>query len=162
MQARGRRQGRDHKEQGEGSASVGGHRGVGSHQSESHQHRDRSWEYVDRDSISPEERRPQNVAMDAMSCVLRRAARSPFSRDIERAPMPSRFIRPLFNSYDGKTDLIEHVSHYIQMMSFHTYNNALMCKVFPLSLVPIALRWFNGLRKCSIHNFSKLFQEFDV
>ena len=47
LQARGRRQRRDHKEQGERSPSVGGYRGVGSHQSESHQHRDRLREYVD-------------------------------------------------------------------------------------------------------------------
>ena len=76
--------------------------------------------------------------------------------------MPSRFTRPPFNSYDGKTDPVEHVSHYIQMMSLHTYNNALMCKVFPFSLGPTALRWFNGLRKCSVHSFSKLIHEFDV
>ena len=48
------------------------------------------------------------------------------------------------------------------MMSLHTHNDALMCKVFPLSLGPIALRWFNGLRKGSIHTFSELIQEFGV
>ena len=76
--------------------------------------------------------------------------------------MPSKFTRPLFNSYNGKTDLVEHVSHYIQMMSLHTYNDALMYKVFPSSLGPTTLRWFNGLRKGLIHNFSELIQEFDV
>ena len=100
--------------------------------------------------------------MDAMSCALRKAARSPFSNEIERAEMPDRFARPPFNYYDGKTDSIEHVSHYIQMMSLHTYNDALMCKVFPSSLGPTALRWFNGLRKESIRNFFKLIQEFSV
>ena len=50
---------------------------------------------------------------------------------------------------------VEHVSHYIQMMSLHTHNDTLMCKVFPSSLGPTALRWFNGLRKGSIHSFSK-------
>ena len=100
--------------------------------------------------------------MDAMSHALRRAARSPFSRDIERAPMPSRFTQSSFNSYDGKTDPVELVIHYIQMMSLHTHNDALMCKVFPSSLRPTALRWFNGLRKGSIHNFTELIQEFGV
>ena len=65
--------------------------------------------------------------MDAMSHALRRAAGSPFSDDIERAPMLSRFTQPPFNSYDGKTDSVEHVSHYIHMMSLHTHNDALMC-----------------------------------
>ena len=76
--------------------------------------------------------------------------------------MLSRFMRLPFNSYDGKMDLIEHVSHYIQMMSLHTHNNALICRLFPLGLGPTALRWFNGLRKGLIHNFSKLIQEFGV
>ena len=100
--------------------------------------------------------------MDAMSCALRKAAQSPFSNEIERAEMPDRFARPPFNCYDGKTDLVEHVSHYIQMMSLHTHNDALMCKVFSSSLGLTALRWFNGLRKGSIHSFSELIQEFGV
>ena len=104
--------------------------------------------------------------MDAMNRALRRAAWLPFSDDIERAPRLSRFTWPPFYSYDGKTDLVEHISHYIHMMSLHTHNIALMCKVFPSSLGPTALRWFNGLRKgfhsqfcranpgirCSVHN----------
>ena len=48
------------------------------------------------------------------------------------------------------------------MMSLHTHNDALMCKVFPLSLGPTTLRWFNGLRKGSIHSFAELIQEFDA
>ena len=69
-------------------------------------------------------------------------------------------MRSPFNSYDGKTDPVEHVSHYIHMMSLHTHNDALKCKVFPSSLDPVVLRWFNGLRKGSIHSFAKLIQEF--
>ena len=55
---------------------------------------------------------------------------------------------------------MEHVSHYIHMMYLYTHNNALMCKVFPSSLGPTTLKWFNGLRKGSIRNFAKLIQEF--
>ena len=100
--------------------------------------------------------------MDAMSCALHKAARSPFLDNIERAQLPSRFTHPPFNSYNVKMDPVEHVSHYIQMMSLHTHNDALMCKVFPSSLGSIALRWFNGLRKGSIHSFAELTQEFGV
>ena len=35
-----------------------------------------------------------------------------------------------------------------------------MCKVFPSSLEPTSLKWFNRLRKGSIHSFAKLIQEF--
>ena len=98
--------------------------------------------------------------MDAISRALRRVSRSPFSEEIERVPMPNRFTRPPFNSYDRKADPVEHVSHYIHMMSLHTHNNVLMCKVFPSSLGSTTLRWFNGLQKGSIHSFVELIQEF--
>ena len=55
---------------------------------------------------------------------------------------------------------MKHVSHYIHMISLHTYNDALMCKVFPSSLGSTTLRWFNGLQKGSIHSFVELIQEF--
>ena len=67
---------------------------------------------------------------------------------------------PPFNSYDGKTDPVEYISHYIHMISLYTRNDMLMCKIFPLSLGPMALRWFNRLRKGSIHSFAELIQEF--
>ena len=57
---------------------------------------------------------------------------------------------------------MEHISHYVQMMSLNTHNDVLMCKVFPSSLGPTELRWFNGLRKDSIHSFTELIQEFGV
>ena len=130
-----------------------------SHQRQNHSH---SWEYVDRDSDSPKEWRPCNAAMDALSRALCTVAQSSFLDDIERALMPIRFAHPSFNSYDGKMDPVEYVSHYIQMISLHTHNDTLMCKVFPSSLGPTILRWFNGLWKGSIHSFAELIQEFDV
>nr|XP_023913995.1 uncharacterized protein LOC112025560 [Quercus suber] len=47
-------------------------------------------------------------------------------------------------------------------MSLHNHNDALICKVFPSSLGPTALRWFNRLWKSSIHNFAELIQEFGI
>ena len=117
LEVRGRCWRRDREEHAEGSTSVKGRYREGSHQSNSHRHRDRSQEYVDWDSISSEGQRPRNAAVDAMSQELRKATRSLFLGDIEWAFMPSRFTRSPFNSYDGKTDPVEHVSHYIQMMS---------------------------------------------
>ncbi|XP_075640519.1 uncharacterized protein LOC142612294 [Castanea sativa] len=140
--------------------SVKGCHGESFHQSGSHRSRDWSWGYGDKDSISLDRQRPRNTTLDAMSQTLRRAARSPFSEEIERAPMSSRFTRPPFISYYGKTDSVEHVSHYIQMMSLHNHNDALICKVFPSSLRHNALRWFKGLKKGSIHSFGELIQEF--
>ena len=40
---------------------------------------------------------------------------------------------------------MEHVSHFNQKMAIHAKNEALMCKVFPSSLRPMAMRWFDAL-----------------
>ena len=164
LEARGRHQERDrhHRQRGNDSTGNRGEEGSSqsgtqrfqnrspsqeshrrrnhSHSRETRRNRSRSHGYDDRGSDSPEEWRPHNVAMDAISRALQRAARSAFSDEIEWAPMPSRFIRPPFNSYDGKMDPVEHVSHYIHMMSLYAHNDALMCKVFPSSLDSMALR----------------------
>ena len=116
------------------------------------QSRDKSRETIRRYQESPhcERHGHHNTAMDAMSRALRRAARSLFSDEIECTEMPRWFTRPPFTIYDGKIDPVEYVSHYIQMMSLYSHNDGLMCKVFPSSLRPTAMRWFNGLRKGSI------------
>ena len=41
-------------------------------------------------------------------------------------------------------------------MAVHVQDEALMCRVFPSSLGPMAMRWFDGLRKNSISSFKKL------
>ena len=45
-------------------------------------------------------------------------------------------------------------------MVIHSKDKALMCKVFPSSLGPVAMRWFNGLRVNSIDSFKKLTRAF--
>lgn len=88
-----------------------------------------------------------SAALDAMSHALQRATQSPFSKEIERIEMPRNFNRPPFICYDGKTNLVEHISHYIQLMSLYSQNDRLMYKVFPSSLGPTTMRWLNDLRK---------------
>ena len=51
---------------------------------------------------------------------------------------------------------MEHVSHFSQKMVVHSKNEALVCKIFPSSLGPMAMRWFNSLRANSIDSFKKL------
>ena len=58
-------------------------------------------------------------------------------------------------------DPVEHVSHFNQRMTIHSKNEALMCKVFPSSLGPVAMRWFDGLGVDSISSFKELTQAFD-
>ena len=62
--------------------------------------------------------------------------------------------------YNGCTDPIEHVSQFKQKMAVHSQDEALLCRVFPSSLGPMSMRWFDGLRTNSISSFKKLTQLF--
>ena len=64
---------------------------------------------------------------------------------IEGRKLPRRFTQPTITMYNGRTDPVEHVSHFNQRLAVHSKNEALMCKVFPFSLGPMAMRWFYGL-----------------
>ena len=62
--------------------------------------------------------------------------------------------------YNGRMDLVEHVNHFNQRMVVHSKNEALMCMVFPSSLGPVAMRWFDGLEEGSISSFQELTRAF--
>ena len=55
---------------------------------------------------------------------------------------------------------MEHVSHFNQRMPVHMKNEALMYKVFPFSLGPVVMRWFDGLEERSISSFQELTRAF--
>ena len=42
----------------------------------------------------------------------------------------------------------------------HSKSEALMCKVFPSSLGPVAMRWFDGLKEGSINSFKEFTRVF--
>ncbi|XP_028064330.1 uncharacterized protein LOC114267496 [Camellia sinensis] len=71
-----------------------------------------------------------------------------------------KFTPPKFTSYDGKSDPLTHISHYRQMMSLWSQDEALMCKVFPSSLGEFGLRWFDRLPAGSIYGWKQLSEEF--
>ena len=102
----------------------------------------------------------QGLANDAMSKALDRISQLPFTRRIEGVELPRQFHQPAFAIYNGRTDPVEHVSQFNQRMAVHSKDEALMCKVFPSSLGPIAMRWFDGLKPNSINSFKQLTQAF--
>ena len=95
-----------------------------------------------------------------MKKALSQISKSPFTRGIEKAKLPRRFHQPTFAMYNGRTNLVEHVNQFKQKMAVHFQNEALMCRVFPSSLGPMLMRWFNGLRTNSISSFKKITQSF--
>ena len=98
----------------------------------------------------------KGLVNNAMSKALDRISQSPFTRKIEGAELPRQFHQPTFTIYNGRTDPVEHVSQFNQRMAVHSKDEALMCKVFPSSLGPMAMRWFDGLRPNSINSFKQL------
>ena len=95
-----------------------------------------------------------------MSRALDQLSKSPFTRRIERATLPRRFQQPAFTLYNGNTDPVEHVSQFNQRMAVNSKNEALMCKVFPSSLGPVVMRWFNDLKANSVDSYRQLTQAF--
>ena len=102
------------------------------------------------------ERRGQETVWKA----LHQISHSPFSKEIERAYLPGKFSPPNYVMYDGRADPIGHISHFRQSMALHLGNDALICRMFPSSLGPMSLRWFNCLQHSSIHSWDELAEAF--
>ena len=49
---------------------------------------------------------------DAMNKALNQVSKSPFTRWIEEGKFPRWFTQPTFTLYNGRTDPVEHVSHF--------------------------------------------------
>ena len=96
---------------------------------------------------------PRGLGHDAMSRALDQFSKSPFTRRIEGATLLRQFQQPTFTIYNNNTDPVEHVSQFNQRMAVHSKNEALVCKVFPSSLGPATMRWFNGLKANSIDSY---------
>ena len=74
-----------------------------------------------------------------MNKALSQVSKSPFTQNIEGASLPRRFHQPTFTIYNGRIDPVEHVNHFNQRMAIHSKNEALMSKIFPSRLGPVAM-----------------------
>ena len=86
----------------------------------------------------------RGLGNNAMNKALCQVSKSPFTRNIEDAVLLRRFHQPTFTLYDGRSNLVEHVIYFSQKMAIYSRDEVLMCKVFPSSLGPTAMRWFDG------------------
>ena len=82
----------------------------------------------------------QGLGNNAIGRALNQISKSHFTRRIKDGKHPRQFTQPTFTMYNGKTDPMEHVSHFNQRMAVHSRNEILICKVFPSSLGPMAMR----------------------
>uniref|UniRef100_A0A2N9IX95 Uncharacterized protein n=1 Tax=Fagus sylvatica TaxID=28930 RepID=A0A2N9IX95_FAGSY len=102
----------------------------------------------------------ERIGRETVWKALHQISHSPFSKEIESARLPRNFSASTYVMYDGKADPVGHISHYRQSMAIHLGNNALMCRMFPSSLGPMSLRWFNRLPHSSIYSWNELAEAF--
>ena len=120
--------------------------------------RSETFSYEEEQSCRHKRKSPpsRGLGNNTMNKALSQVSKSPFTRNIENAILPRRFHQPTFTLYDGRSDPVKNVSHFSQKMAIYSRDEALMCKIFPSSLGPVAMRWFNGLRANFIESFKKL------
>ena len=59
-------------------------------------------------------------------------------------------------TYEGKTDPIDHLDLYKSLMSLQEYSNKVICKVFSTTLKGSARSWFRKLSQGTIDSFGDL------
>ncbi|XP_039119883.1 uncharacterized protein LOC120256214 [Dioscorea cayenensis subsp. rotundata] len=63
---------------------------------------------------------------------------------------------PQLTTYSEKGDPYDHMQNYEAVMLLHGWEDAIMCRAFPLTLTEHAHIWFNNLNEGSISNFNQL------
>ena len=137
------------------------------HRVPSHKERSRRSDYRHRRVVSPKRQRrncsktsPPRQEQNPIWRKLQQISHSPFSARIVRAKFPTKFISSNLAVYDGKSDPVGHLSRNRQAMAIHNSNSALMCRVFPLSLGEVGLRWFDRLEHGSIRSWKEMSEIF--
>ena len=87
-------------------------------------------------------------------------ARAPFTKEVMGKPLPPKFKMPSLPTFSGKEDPYEHVQNYEAIMMLHGWEDAIMCRAFPITLKDHARSWFNGLKEASLSCFDQLRKEF--
>ncbi|CAL9010859.1 unnamed protein product [Prunus brigantina] len=93
---------------------------------------------------------------DALRMEVDRANSSPFTAEIEQVAPPKRFSTPSFTCFKGDSDPESHLKHFKSLMILQKTEDALMCKVFAMTLRGAAQDWFHTLPSKSISSFKEL------
>jgi len=93
--------------------------------------------------------------------TLNSARRHPFTNVLIEAPLPDKWKDFNRDRYDVTTDPDEHMDAYTTHKSPYTSDDAVLCRVFPMSLKEGALSWFTKLQLNSIDSFATLLSKFE-
>ena len=89
--------------------------------------------------------------------ALVRQTKPPFTDRIMRTQVSSKFKLPSqFGIYEGKTDHMDHLDSYTNLMALQGYSDEVMCKTFSVILKGSARTWFKKLSPGTVDSFSNL------
>ena len=119
---------------------------------------------VDHDQLEARVRRPQGDEHSAYTLPeLTQGESHPFTDRIMEADIPLGWKPLNLERYDGTTtDPNEHLDAFLTQANVYTNDNAILCRVFPMSLKEVTLTWYNGLPPRSIGRFDTLVEHFNV
>ncbi|XP_026458716.1 uncharacterized protein LOC113359265 [Papaver somniferum] len=76
-----------------------------------------------------------NCEDDKLAEVISEAEKTPFTRELEKAPFPPKCTLPTFTSrFDGTGEAVEHVKMYMMSLLQWKSNDVVMCKSFLIAL----------------------------
>ena len=89
--------------------------------------------------------------------ALIRQTESPFIERVMRTKVSSKFKLPSqLGVYKGKTDSMDHLDSYKNLMMLQEYLDEVMCKAFSVTLKGSARSWFRKLSPQTIDSFGDL------
>ncbi|PSS21233.1 Serine/arginine-rich SC35-like splicing factor [Actinidia chinensis var. chinensis] len=100
-----------------------------------------------------------NIGTGALVIVeaLIKQIEAPFTEKVMRTKVSSRFKLPTqLGVYKGKTDPMDHLDSYKNLMSLQGYSDEVMCKPFFATLNGSARSWFRKLSSGTIDSFGNL------
>ena len=87
-------------------------------------------------------------------------AYDPFTRRVRDVPTPRELEKPpQMDSYEGTTDLDEHIENIEVVLTYRSVQGVVKCKLFVTTLRRGAVTWFKNLRRNSIDSWSDLYHD---
>ena len=94
-------------------------------------------------------------APDTMDTLVQQTE-SPFTPEVLRYPLPSKFRMPQVEAFDGAKDPVDHLNTYKNQMELHGYQDPVRCRAFATTLKGPAMAWFNRIPPSTISSFREL------
>ena len=94
-------------------------------------------------------------APDTMDTLVQQTE-SPFTVEVLRSPLPTKFRMPEVETFDGVKDPVDHLNTHKNKMELHGYQDPIRWRAFATTLKGLALAWFNRIPPSSISSFREL------